>query len=309
MNQIFDLELARAVIRISVPLIFAGLGGLLSFNAGVLNIAMDGFMLVAAFAAIWMANLTGSLILGILAAMVAGVALATLFGYFNLRFKANIFIAGIAINLLASALTALLLVGIYNQQGSFVPENIPTIPTISLPIIGGIPGVGAIVDGHDPLTYLAYLAVPITAFILFRTRWGLHVRAAGENPEAAEVVGVNVFWIRMQTIWLSGAFCGIAGAYLSLVYVGSFSRDMTADRGLIALAAIFFARGKPYVMLIVAVLFGASQALAIRLQLQDQLPSQLLQVIPYAITILALIVVGIRAKYFHTTVRGITFGS
>jgi len=309
MSHIFDLELARAIIRISIPLIFAGLAGLLTYNAGVLNIAMDGFMLVAAFAAIWMADLSGNLLLGMAAAIVAGLALATVFGYFTLRFKANIFIAGIAINLLASSLTALLLQGVFGQQGSFVPMNIPTTPTITLPVIGGIPAIGPVLNHQDPLVYLGFVSVLITSLVLYRTRWGLHVRAVGESPEAAEAVGVGTFWIRMQTIWLSGVLCGIAGAYLSLVYVGSFSRDMTADRGLIALAAIFFARGRPWMMVVVALLFGTSQALAIRLQLQAQVAPQLLQVIPYAITILALVVVGIRAKYFHATVKGVTFGN
>jgi len=309
MSHVFDLELARAIIRISTPLIFAGLAGLLTYNAGVLNIAMDGFMLIAAFAAIWMANLTGSLLLGMGAALAAGLAVATIFGYFNLQFKANIFIAGIAVNLLASSLTALLLQGVFGQQGSFVPTNIPAIPTITLPIIAAIPVLGPVLNAHDPLVYLAFLLVLVTAFVLYRTRWGLHVRAVGEAPEAAEAIGVAVFWMRMQTIWLSGALCGIAGAYLSLVYVGSFSRDMTADRGLIALAAIFFARGRPLPMLAVALLFGAAQALAIRLQLVAQTAPQLLQVIPYVITMLVLVVVGVRARYFHSAVKGVTFES
>lgn len=309
MDHFLNADLIQSIIRISVPLILAGLGGLLTFNAGVLNIAMDGFMLMAAFAAIWVVSLTGNLLLGMCAAILAGFLIATIFGYFNLHFKANIFITGIAVNLSASALTALLLQGIFQQQGSFVPTNVPTIPTITIPFIAHIPIAGPLLSGYDPLVYLAFILVAVVSFILRRTQWGLHVRAVGENPAAAEAVGIQPFWIRMQTVWLSGVLCGIAGAYLSLVYVGSFSRDMTADRGLIALAAIFFARGAPLPMMVVAIVFGAAQALAIRLQLVEQMAPQLLQVIPYIITILALVAVGIRARYFHKVTRGITFGT
>ena len=309
MNNFFDLDLFQAIIRIAAPLVLAGLGGLLTFNAGVLNIAMDGFMLMAAFAAIWIVSLTGNLLAGVAADVIAGVLIATLFGYFNLRFNANIFITGIAVNLLASSLTALLLIGVLHQEGSFVPDNMPTVPTITFPFISNIPVVGAFVNSYDPFVYFAVILVPITWFVLYRTPWGLHVRAVGENAEAAEAVGINPFWIRMQTIWLSGATCGVAGAYLSLVYVGSFSRDMTADRGLIALAAIFFAGGSPVPMTAVAILFGVAEALSIRLQLVEQTPPQLLQLIPYVLTVLALIVVGIRARYLHRSTRGITLNN
>lgn len=308
MAPFLNADFIQSIIRISVPLILAGLGGLLTFNAGVLNIAMDGFMLMAAFAAIWVVSLTGNLLLGLGAAILAGFLIATIFGYFNLHFKANIFITGIAVNLSASALTALLLQGIFQQQGSFVPMNVPTISTITIPFVAQIPVAGPLLSGYDPLVYLAFILVAVVSFVLRRTQWGLHVRAVGENPAAAEAVGIQPFWIRMQTVWLSGVLCGIAGAYLSLVYVGSFSRDMTADRGLIALAAIFFARGAPLPMMVVAIVFGTAQALAIRLQLVEQMAPQLLQVIPYIITILALIAVGIRARYFHKATRGITFG-
>lgn len=294
MSEIFNLGLITTVIRISVPLAFAALGGLLTFKAGILNIAMDGFMLVAAFVGIAVAYVTGSLLLAVLAAVVGAMILAALFGYFNLKFKANIFIAGIAIGMLASGLTAVLLKGLLGQNGVFTSNNIPSFHQFTIPVISKIPVLSQLLSGYTLLVYIAMAFVPTVAFVMHRTKWGLRVRAVGENADAAASLGINVFRIKMQTVVLSGFFCGLGGAYLSLDYVSLFSRDMTGDRGLIALAAIFFAQGDPARTVAVTILFGAAQALAVRLQQSVGVAPQLLQVIPYVVTMLALIVVGVR---------------
>ena len=178
-------ELIFATIRISTPLVLVALGGLLTFQAGILNIALDGFMLIGAFVGIWVTYLTGSLTVGIAAAAFAGLLAALLFGLFNLKLKANIFIAGIAMNLLASGLTALLLKGVLKQDGVFTSSRIPTFPRLDLPLLSSIPVLRDTVSGHTLLVYVAFALVPVVSFFLYRTKWGLRVRSVGEAEEAA----------------------------------------------------------------------------------------------------------------------------
>ncbi|MCL4514519.1 MAG: ABC transporter permease [Firmicutes bacterium] len=297
MNEILNLGLITAIIRVSTPLVFAALGGLLTFKAGILNIAMDGFMLVAAFLGILTAYFTGNLAWAVFAAVLGSVIMAILFGYFNLKFKADIFIAGIAVGMLASGLTAVLLQGALGQTGVFASSKIPRFSQIQIPFIDGIPILSQLFSGYSILVYLAFLFTPVVSLAMSRTKWGLRVRAVGENPDSAASVGIDVFKIKMETVILSGFFCGLGGAYLSLDYVSLFSRDMTADRGLIALAAIFFAQGNPVTTIAVTVLFGIAQALAVRLQQSVGIAPQIVQVIPYFVTMIALIAVGFQTVH------------
>ena len=199
-----DSDIAFSAIRISTPLIYAALGGLLTFQAGILNIALDGFMIVAAFTAIAAAYATTSLTIGVLAGIASAMALAALLAVFNLRFKANIFIAGIAVTFMAYGLTALLLKGLLGQEGVFSSDRIPVFPPLRLPLVADIPFVGPLISGHTLLVYLAYLAVPVVAFFLYRTRWGLRVRVVGEAEDAAAAAGIDVANIKFQTMLLSG---------------------------------------------------------------------------------------------------------
>jgi simple sugar transport system permease protein len=251
-------------------------------------------MIVAAFAAIVAAYMTGSLAIAILAAVLASSLLAAVMAIFNIRLKANIFIAGTAVTFLAYGLTALLLKGVLGQDGVFTSDRIPRFPVIHIPVIRDIPVVSQIFSGHTILVYVAYLTIPLVAWWLFRTRWGLRLRVVGEAPEAAAAAGINVDRVKFHAMILSGVFCGFAGAYLSLGYVSLFARQMTNERGLIALAAIFFARGNPYFTALVALLFGTATALSTRLPQITGLAPQLLQLIPYVVTVLALVVVGWR---------------
>lgn len=299
-----DFEILNSAVRISTPLVFAALGGLLTYQAGMLNIALDGFMIVAAFTAIAVAYFSGSLELALLAAIVSSALLAALMATFNIRLRANIFIAGIAVTFLAYGLTSLLLRGVLGQDGVFTSETIPHFNLIRLPVIDGIPVIGDILSGHTILVYVAYLLVPLVAWSVYRTKWGLRLRVVGEAPDAAAAAGIKVDRVKFQAMILSGVFCGLAGAYLSLAYVTLFSRQMTNERGLIALAAIFFARGNPYLTALVAILFGTATALSVRLPQITGLAPQLLQLIPYVVTVLALIIVG-----WRTTVARSRHGS
>jgi len=287
-------EFIFSSLRICAPLILAALGGLLTFKAGILNIALDGFMIVAAFTGVAVAYATGSLSMGIFAAILASMLLSALLVVFNLRFKAHIFIAGVAVIFIAHALTSLLLKGIFDEEGIFNPVELPTFPEIRIPYIQDIPFLGPIISGHTLLVYVAYLAIPVVAWFLYKTRWGLRVRIVGEAEDAAEAAGVSVNLIKLQTMLACGFFCGLGGAYLSLAYVSFFSRQMTNDRGFIAIAAIIFARGNPWLTALIALLFGFAQALSIRLPQTTDIAPQLLQIIPYAVTVIGLVVVGWR---------------
>jgi simple sugar transport system permease protein len=291
-----DLDIVNSAVRISAPLVFAAMGGLVTYQAGMLNIALDGFMIVAAFTGVATAYFTGSLTIAIVAAVAASMLLAALLAIFNIKLRADIFIAGTAVTFLAYGLTALLLKGVLGQDGVFTSPEIPTFPIITIPYVKGIPFVGQMLSGHTILVYLAYLLVPVVAWSLYRTQWGLRVRMVGEAPEAAATAGVKVDRIKLQTMLISGAFCGLGGAYLSLGYVSLFANQMTSERGLIALAAIFFAKGRPYLTAFVALLFGTATALAVRLPQVTGAAPQLLQLIPYVVTLLALVVVGIRSS-------------
>ncbi len=302
-----DSDLLFSAIRISTPLVFAAMGGLLTYKAGMLNIALDGFMIVAAFAAVVGAYLTGSLAVGVLLAVLSAVALAGLLAMFNLKFKADIFIAGIAVTFLAYGLTALLLKGMLGEDGVFSSPAIPKFPAIDIPGLDAIPILGRVLNHHTLFVYLSYLTVPLVAFVLYRTPWGLRVRVVGEAEDAARAAGIGVARIKVETMLLSGVFCGLAGAYLSLGYVSLFANKMTNDRGLIALAAIFFAKGRPYATALVALLFGAATALSVRLPEVTGAAPQLLQLIPYTLTVVVLVIVGVRNSRGRKTNRAWRF--
>src|SRR5580658_5170937 len=211
MSEAMLSDIAFSSIRIATPLIFAALGGLYTFQAGILNIALDGFMIVAAFAAVSAAYASGSLIIGIFAGVVSSATLAAVLALFNLRFRAHIFIAGIAVTFLAYGLTALLLKSVLGQDGVFASSDIPVFRPIHIPLLADAPILGPLLSGHTLLVYLAYLSVPCVWWTLYRTRWGLRVRMIGEAEDAALSAGVPVERIKFETMVISGLFCGLAG--------------------------------------------------------------------------------------------------
>ena len=211
-----DLEILHSTVRISTPLIFAALGGLVTYQAGMLNIALDGFMIVAAFTGIAAAYFSGSLSVAILAAIGASMLLAALMALFNIRLRAHIFIVGTAVTFLAYGLTALLLKGVFGQDALFTSDTIPTFPNIDIPVVDRIPALSQIFSGHTLLVYVAFLMVPVVSWALYHTRWGLRLRVVGEAPEAAATAGINVDRVKVEAMLLSGLFCGLGGAYLSL---------------------------------------------------------------------------------------------
>ena len=294
------LSLLDATIRLSTPLLLACLAGMYSERAGVFDIGLEGKMLAAAFAAATVAALTGSAWLGLAAGMGVSLITALLQGAAAITLKGNQLIAGVAINMLAAGLTTFL-GQTWFQQGGRTPALSAggRFSPITLPFaeeLRGVPVIGPIyydlISGHYLLVYVAFLMVAVTAYVLFRTRFGLRLRAVGENPKAVDTAGISVVRLRYQAVIITGLLCGLAGAYFSIAQGSGFGNNMTAGKGFIALAALIFAKWKPVPAMFTCLLFGFLDALQIRLQsarlFDVEIPVQAIQALPYVLTVVLL---------------------
>jgi simple sugar transport system permease protein len=295
LRGIFSAAFLASVIRISTPLILPALGGLISDLAGVINIALEGIMLVAAFTGVVVSAYTQNLWLGLLSGILSGVLVALVLAYFHLYLGTDIILAGIAINIMAQGGTIFLLYTLTGDKGnsSTLPSLI--VPNVTIPFIDRIPGLNTAVSGHNVFVYLAFILTWVVSVFLYRTRLGTHTRAVGENAEAAGTVGINVRRTQMIAIGLSGFFAALGGLSLSMAYLSLFQSAMTAGRGFIALAAVFLGGRKPWGTLFAALIFGFAQALSNHLGSLN-VPPQLVQMIPYAATIIALVVYNLRKR-------------
>lgn len=300
MSFIDLIQILDSTIRLSTPLLLACLAGLFSERAGIFDIGLEGKMLVAAFFSAAVAAVTGSVWLGLLAGIASSIVLSGLHGLASITFKGNQLISGVAINFLAAGLTVLIAQDWFRQGGRtpslmgggrFTPVELPFAETLSaVPLVG--PVYSDLLSGHSILVYIAFLAVPATWFILFRTRFGLRLRAVGENPAAVDTAGVSVVQLRYSAVLICGILCGIAGAYLATALQAGFVKDMTAGRGFIALAALIFAKWRPWHALYACLLFGLLQAVALRYQNIDLggviIPVQAMDALPYILTVIIL---------------------
>jgi general nucleoside transport system permease protein len=296
------VPILAATVRVATPLILAALAGLFSERAGIINVGLEGKMLAGAFAAASAAAISGSVWVGFGAAILAACALALVHAVACITLRGNQVVSGMAINILASGLSATLALAWFQQGG-----QTPTLPNTArfqaIPLPGAewiaeIPILGRILvgvaGGHTLPVYLAFALVPLVAFVLWRTRFGLRLRACGENPAAADSAGVPVARMRYAAVLIAGALCGMAGATIATAQSAGFDRDMTAGRGFIALAALILAHWKPWPVLLTCLLFGLLDAVAIRLQgwpvpgLGVPFPVQAVQALPYILTVILL---------------------
>jgi ABC-type uncharacterized transport system permease subunit len=289
------VEFISVAIRVSTPLTLAALGVLISTRAGVLNIGIEGMMLCGAFAGVIFSAFTGSALVGLVAAVLTGALLGLLLATAVHVAKADLILSGIAINMAALAGTTLLLVMITGSKGVSSSLQSKVLPSIDIPLIDAIPVLGPILSGQHVLTYAAFIAAPLVAIFLTRTPTGIRLRAVGEKPEAAAAAGINVVRYQFWALAASGAFGGLAGAFLSMGYVSWFGQNMTAGRGFIALAAEVMGYGSAMGTMIAAVLLGTAETVSITMQGQG-LPSELVQTIPYLIPVLALLLHAIRRR-------------
>ena len=277
--------LFAAMLRYATPLIFAALGGMFSERSGVVNVGLEGMMLMGAFFGIMAADKLDSWILGLLVAILSGGLMALLHAVWSIHFRADQIISGFAINFLALGLTGYLFIDIYGQEGT--PSDIPGIPNVRLAFLDGIPFIGDIFGNLNLMIWIAIVLVPLSWLVLFRTPLGLRIRAVGEHPRAADTVGIDVYKIRYGAVIASGMLAAAGGAYLSIGFVGSFNENMTAGRGFIALAAMIFGNWRPYGAAFACLLFGFSSALAQRLPEYSSSAAVLFQALPYVLTLIA----------------------
>lgn len=287
-EQLLTSTFFYSVIRVSVPLLLPALGALVTNRAGVPNIGLEGIMLMSAFSGVVGSAFSGSAMVGLLAAIFMGVVMSLFLAYFTLKLKTNVILGGIALNLFSSSLTVFLLYILTGDKGTSASLASKTLPSIRLPIIEDIPFIGAVLSNHNVLVYVTFVIVVLVYILLQKTPLGQHIKAVGENENAAASVGINVNRTRIISFIICGVVCGIAGAFLSMGYVSWFSRDMTSGRGWIALAAEAMGRNTMVGTVLSSMLFGFASALANILQLQG-LPTELVTILPNIITVVALV--------------------
>jgi ABC-type uncharacterized transport system permease subunit len=277
--------LIAAMLRFATPLTLAALGGIVSERSGVVNIGLEGMMLMGALFGIVGADLTGSWLAGLLIGMVAGGLLALVHAFFAIQLRADQIVSGFAVNFLAIGITGYVFISRYGEQGT--PDGVPRVPDATLPGIDAIPFVGDAIGTANLLTWLSLVLVAAMAVFLFRTPAGLRLRSVGENPRAAASAGLGVLRTRYVAVVASGLLAATGGAYLSIGFLGSFNEQMTQGRGFIALAAVIFGNWRPAGALAAALLFGFSSALAQRLPEFSPSTATLFQALPYVLTLIA----------------------
>jgi ABC-type uncharacterized transport system permease subunit len=277
--------LIASMLIFATPLLFAAFGGIVSERSGVVNIGLEGMMLMGCFFGVWGADIGKSWAIGFLIAMVAGGLLGLVHAYFSIHLRADQIVSGTAINFLALGITGYFFIAHYGNNGT--PSSLSQSPDVSLPVIRHISFFGDAIGHANLFTWIALALVPAMTFFLFHTRWGLRLRAVGEQPRAADTVGLPVLRIRFVAVVASGMLAALGGAYLADGFVGSFNQNMTEGRGFIALAAVIFGKWKPVGALGATLLFGFSEALAYRLPALSGTLATLFQALPYALTLIA----------------------
>lgn len=295
------ISVLGSTVRLSIPLIFTALAGLFSERAGVFDIGLEGKMLAAAFAAACTATVTGSAWAGLGAGIVVSVIFGLLHGFTSITNRGNQIVSGVAINFLIAGLTVVLGQAWFGQGGRtpqlgadarFVPIVLPGADAMrGVPVIG--PLYANVISGNNILTYIAFLAVPICWWILYRTRFGLRLRAVGENPGAVDTAGISVTWLRYRALICAGILCGFSGTYLAIAQSASFIANMSAGKGYIALAALIFAKWRPVPVMLSCLLFGFLDAFANFMQGKavpgiGEVPVQIFQALPYILTCILL---------------------
>lgn len=290
-------EFYAAALRVATPLLLAAMAGLLAERAGILTFGMEGMMLVGAFFGVLGSSLTQNVWWGFVLAGVAGTVVALVYAVMVVSIGAEQVVSAVALNIFAFGLTSFLFSAIFGV--SEVPMQVPRLSEWDIPLLSQLPIIGPIFFQQMPIAYLGLALLPITQFVLFRTSWGLNIRAVGEHPHAADTLGINVFWVRYITILYTGLMAGLGGAFLSIGQLGTFVDGMTAGRGFIAYTAIVFGKWTPIGTFLGCLLFGSADALQLRIQALNLgfIPYQALIAMPYILTLLILVFVVGRASW------------
>jgi len=290
------VNILAAAATVSTPLLLAAMGGLINRQGGIVNIGLEAKMLTGAFVAVIITWQTGNLWLAVAGAALAGAVLGLLFSLIVTRLGANEIIAGLGLNIAVAGLIGYLLPVVFDVFGTLRPPDLERLPRLEIPLLHDVPVLGRILSGKDPLTYASWISVPIVAWFLYRTVWGLRLRASGADLEAARAAGIPALrWRDISTV-IAGAFAGLAGAQLSIGLIGLFAVGMTAGRGFIALAAFYFGAARPWPTAGAAILFGVFDAATARVQ-GFGVPVQLVQMLPYLAVVVALTLIAIVRRH------------
>ena len=285
----FFIALIKASINSATPILLAALGGAFTYYANVFNIAMEGMMLTGAYFGVIGSYFFGSWAIGLLFAIISSIILSILFSFFAVYLHSDEFVTGIAINMLALGSTTYLLRSTFHVKGAFISSKIIGVPSWRVPLLDHIPIIGNIISGYPSIVYVSFILAIIVDIVIFHTSFGLRLRATGEEEEATRSLGINPLTIKFYSAVLSGFFCGIAGAFLSLGYINLFSENMSNGRGWISLAIIILVKARPLGILILSLLFGFFEAFGIVLQ-NSPIPPQFTSMVPYIATLFALYV-------------------
>lgn len=288
MNENSFMVLIHNAVGIMTPFLLAATGGLFTELAGMLNIALEGLMLIGAFFSVIFAAATGSIFLGILLGTLASILVSLIFGSISLYMKANIFICGMATNLLASGLTVVLAFQLYGNKGVIRFDNIPSLPVLHIPFIQDVPLLGALLSGHNILVYISWFILAIAAVVIYHTPFGLRIRGTGLGSPTITALGLNPTGYQLKAILISGLTCGLAGAVLSL-NLAAFVPNITAGRGWIALVVIYLGNKTPLGILVASFIFGMADSVANFAQGAINIPADFFLAFPYIITVLAMV--------------------
>lgn len=292
MHVLFSSTVLASMFRIATPLTIAALGCMLCYKTGVLNLALEGIMLIGAFASVAVVIWTGgSVWLGLLSATVAGGVISLVFGLAVVRFRANHIISSIAINMLGLGMTTYLLQAIFETQGQIRPPIIDKLPLIDLPFLEKIPIIGKALNGQSPITWLAFLLMIACFVLLKKTEFGLNICAVGESEDAARTAGVSPEKIRWQVIIIAGLLCGLAGGYISTITVSEFTENMISGRGFTAFTAVVFGGAHPVFVWLVTLLLGYADAVGIQIELVGTgIPSSIVKMFPFILALVSLVI-------------------
>lgn len=288
-SMLFLQSILAATWRMATPILYAAVGEVFSEKAGIINIGLEGVMLIGAFSAYSVAFESGSLWFGLLAAILAGILSGLIFAIFTITIKANQIVVGAAFNMIGMGITGFLYRTMYTESATTL--NLKTFPNLDIPFLSSIPFFGEVLFRHNIMVYATLLIVPLATFVLYKTAFGLSIRAVGEHPKAADTVGVNVLRMRYLSVMIGTALAAVGGAFLVLAYADQFVEGIVSGRGYIALAVVVFGRWKPWGTFWTSLLFGAFYALQLRIQTMPHvaIPYQFLQALPYVATLVVLI--------------------
>lgn len=290
-NIIFSAGFVSTVLRVSTPLLLAAMGALVARQGGIMCIAFEGIMISAALGAVIGSALTGSSVMGIIFGIIFGLIIVGLYAYFVLILDANSVLTGLALNILASGGTIFILYLLTGDKGSSTALASVPLKNIAVPFIKDIPVLGSILSGHNTMTYIAFVSVIAVYILIKKTTLGLRIRSVGENPHAAESVGINVNKIKIISLIIGGTLASLGGVYMSMGYLPFFTKDMVSGRGFMAIAAQNLGGGMPLGTFISVLFFGATESIS-NILASLNMPAELLQTIPYIATLFGLFAVG-----------------